>query len=125
MLTYHRFAISGKDNKEKGMRKNLTKAKIQAGETAYGVFVNVSNPSLVEIVGHLGFDFALIDAEHGPMDLESCEQMIRAADVANITPLVRIAMNVQQNILRFLDMGALGVQLPLLNTIGRKAFGVT
>jgi 4-hydroxy-2-oxoheptanedioate aldolase len=97
------------------MRKNLTKAKIQAGETAYGVFVNVSNPSLVEIVGHLGFDFALIDAEHGPMGLESCEEMIRAADAANTTPLVRIAMNIQQNILRFLDMGALGVQLPLLN----------
>jgi 4-hydroxy-2-oxoheptanedioate aldolase len=97
------------------MRKNLTKAKIQAGETAYGVFVNVSNPSLVEIVGHLGFDFALIDAEHGPMGLESCEEMIRAADAANTTPLVRIAMNIQQNILRFLDMGALGVQLPMLN----------
>ncbi len=97
------------------MRKNLTKAKIQAGETTYGVFVNVSNSSLVEIVGHLGFDFALIDAEHGPMGLESCEQMIRAADAVNITPLVRIAMNIQQNILRFLDMGALGVQLPLLN----------
>lgn len=97
------------------MRKNLTKEKIQAGETAYGVFVNVSNPSLVEIVGHLGFDFALIDAEHGPMGLESCEQMIRAADAANTTPLVRVAMNIQQNILRYLDMGALGVQLPLLN----------
>ncbi|TES88677.1 MAG: 2-dehydro-3-deoxyglucarate aldolase [Dehalococcoidia bacterium] len=50
------------------------------------------------------------------MGLESCEQMIRAADAVNITPLVRIAMNIQQNILRFLDMGALGVQLPLLNT---------
>jgi 4-hydroxy-2-oxoheptanedioate aldolase len=97
------------------MRKNLTKEKIQAGETAYGVFVNVSNPSIVEIIGHLGFDFALIDAEHGPMGLESCEEMIRAADAANTTPLVRIAMNIQQNILRFLDMGALGVQLPLLN----------
>ena len=98
------------------MRKNLTKEKILTGETAYGVFVNVSNPSIVEIIGHLGFDFALIDAEHGPMGLESCEQMIRAADAVNITPLVRIAMNIQQNILRFLDMGALGVQLPLLNT---------
>ncbi len=98
------------------MRKNLTKEKILAGETAYGVFVNVSCPAIVEIVGHLGFDFALIDAEHGPMGLESCEQMVRAADVVNITPVVRIAMNIQQNILRYLDMGALGVQLPLLNT---------
>lgn len=100
---------------ERHMRKNQTKAKIQAGETAYGVFINVSCPSIVEVIGNIGFDFVLIDAEHGPLDLETCEQMIRAADVVNITPLVRIAMNIQQNILRFLDMGALGVQLPLLN----------
>ncbi len=98
------------------MRKNLTKEKILAGETAYGVFINIPSPAIVEVIGHLGFDFALIDAEHGPMGLETCEQMIRAADVVNITPLVRIAMNIQQNILRYLDMGALGVQLPLLNT---------
>ncbi len=97
------------------MRENLTKKKILAGETTYGVFVNLPSPHIVEIIGHLGFDFALIDAEHGPMDLETCEQMIRAADAVNTTPLVRIAMNIQQNILRYLDMGALGVQLPLLN----------
>jgi len=97
------------------MRKNLTKEKIFAGEAAYGVFINIPCPALVEIIGNLGFDFALIDAEHGPMGLETCEQMIRAADVVNITPVVRIAMNIQQNILRYLDMGALGVQLPLLN----------
>lgn len=97
------------------MRKNLTKEKILAGETAYGVFINIPSPAIVEIAGHLGFDFALIDAEHGPMGLETCEQMIRAADVVNTTPLVRVAMNIQQNILRYLDMGALGVQLPLLN----------
>jgi len=97
------------------MRKNLTKEKILAGEADYGVFVNLPSPHIVEIIGHLGFDFALIDAEHGPMDLETCEQMIRAADAVNTTPLVRIAMNIQQNILRYLDMGALGVQLPLLN----------
>ena len=98
------------------MRKNLTKEKIKAGETAYGVFINLGCPSIVEIIGLIGFDFALIDAEHGPMDLETCERMVKAADNVNITPLVRIAMNIQQNILRYLDFGALGVQLPLLNT---------
>lgn len=98
------------------MRKNLTKEKIKAGQAAYGVFINISCPSIVEVIGLLGFDFVLIDAEHGPMDLETCENMIRAADRVNTTPLVRIAMNMQQNILRYLDSGALGVQLPLLNT---------
>jgi 4-hydroxy-2-oxoheptanedioate aldolase len=97
------------------MRKNLTKEKIKAGETAYGVFVNVASPPIVEVIGHIGFDFVLIDAEHGPLDIETCENMVRAADNVNITPLIRVAMNIQQNILRYLDIGALGVQLPLLN----------
>ena len=98
------------------MRKNLTKAKINAGETAYGVFINMGCPSLVEIVGHIGFDFALFDAEHSPMDLETCENMVRAADSANITPIIRVAINIQQNILRYMDAGALGVVMPMLNT---------
>jgi len=96
------------------MRKNLTKEKIKAGESAYGVFINVACPSLVEVVGLIGFDFALFDAEHGPMGVETCENMVRAADSVNITPIVRIAVNIQQNILRYLDIGALGVLMPML-----------
>ena len=98
------------------MRKNLTKEKIKSGKTAYGVFMNIGSPSIVEIIGLIGFDFVLIDGEHGPLDLETCENMVRAADRVNTTPVVRIAMNIQQNILRYLDSGALGVQIPLLNT---------
>lgn len=98
------------------MRKNLTKAKIKAGETAYGVFVGMGCPTLVEIIGLIGFDFVLLDAEHGPLDLETCEHMVRAADNVNITPIIRIAMNIQQNILRYLDIGALGVLMPMLAT---------
>ena len=97
------------------MRKNLTKEKIKAGQTAYGVFVNISCPSLVEVIGLLGFDFALFDTEHGPMDIETCEHMVRAADSVNITPLIRVAINIQQNILRYLDIGTLGVLMPMLN----------
>ncbi len=97
------------------MRKNLTKEKIKSGETACGVFINVACPSLVEVIGLIGFDFVLIDAEHGPMDIETCENMVRAADNVNITPLIRIAMNNQQNVLRYLDIGTLGVQMPMLN----------
>ena len=101
---------------KRSMRKNLTKEKINAGETAYGVFVNVGCPSIVEILGLIGFDFVLLDTEHGPMDLETCENMIRAADNVNVTPIIRIAMNIQQNILRHFDIGALGVLMPMLRT---------
>jgi 4-hydroxy-2-oxoheptanedioate aldolase len=42
--------------------------------------------------------------------------MVRAADCVNITPIIRVAMNIRQNILRYLDIGALGVMLPQINS---------
>jgi len=98
------------------MRKNLTKERIKAGKAAYGVFVPMWCPAITEIIGHIGFDFVIFDAEHGPMGVESCEHMVRAADTVNITPIIRVAVNVQQNILRYLDIGALGVQMPMINS---------
>ena len=98
------------------MRKNLTKEKIKEGKNAYGVFVPMWCPTIVEIIGHIGFDFVILDAEHSPMSAESCEQMVRAADCVNITPIIRIAMNIRQNILRYLDIGALGVLMPQINS---------
>jgi len=98
------------------MQKNLVKEKILSGGTAYGVFCNLYSPMIVELVGHIGFDFALIDAEHGPAGVESCEHMVRAADSVGLPIFIRVAMNIRQNILRYLDIGALGVMLPQVNT---------
>ena len=98
------------------MRKNLVKEKLLSGDTAYGVFCNLYSPTIVELVGHMGFDFALIDAEHGPAGVESCEHMVRAADSVGLPTFIRIAMNIRQNILRYLDIGTMGVMLPQINT---------
>lgn len=98
------------------MRKNLTKEKIKAGEAVYGVVVRMGCPAIIEIIGLLGFDFALIDAEHGPMGVDNCEDMVRAADSVNITPIIRVAVNIPQIILRYLDIGTLGVLMPMINT---------
>lgn len=98
------------------MRKNQAKEKILNGGTAYGVFCTFYSPAIVELVGRLGFDFVLIDAEHGPAGVESCEHMVRAAETVGIATYIRVAMNIRQNILRYLDIGALGVQLPMVNT---------
>ena len=98
------------------MRKNLTKEKIKNGGTAFGCFCNLYSPTIVETLGLVGFDFVIMDAEHGPMGVSECEAMVRAADYTNITPIIRIAENVRQNILRYLDIGALGVQMPMINT---------
>jgi 4-hydroxy-2-oxoheptanedioate aldolase len=98
------------------MQRNPVKEKIRRGEAVVGAFCNIPSPAAVEILGLLGFDFVIIDAEHGIPDLETVEHMIRAAEATGITPLVRIALNLQQNILRYLDAGAMGIQIPLINS---------
>jgi len=97
------------------MLKNQAKEKILNGGIAYGVFCPLYSPTIVELIGHLGFDFVLLDAEHSPMGVESCEHMVRAADSVSLPAYIRIAVNIKQNILRYLDTGALGVQIPMIN----------
>ena len=80
------------------MRENIVKTKLRKGESVIGAFCNIESPAIVEMLGILGYDFVIIDAEHGPMDVATCEEMIRAAETSNITPIVRVAVNLQQNI---------------------------
>ena len=98
------------------MFKNETKAKLKAGQVAVGTFMNINHPRLVELCGYTGYDFIIFDAEHGPADYEVVEGMVRAAELSGITPLVRIAQNVPQVILRYLDEGCMGAQIPMVNT---------
>lgn len=98
------------------MRKNTLKEKLNAGKATLGPFVGFPSPSIVETMGWLGFDFVIIDCEHGPIDYETAENMIRAAELSNTTAIVRIGLNEQQNIQRYMDAGAHGVLIPLVNT---------
>ncbi len=94
------------------MRKNTLKQKLNQGKTAIGPFVGLPSPGIVETMGWMGFDFVVIDCEHGPMDYETAEHMIRAAELSNTTAILRIGLNEQQNIQRYMDAGAAGVMIP-------------
>jgi 4-hydroxy-2-oxoheptanedioate aldolase len=76
------------------------------------MFIDVPSPSLVEMAGLVGFDFVIVDAEHSAASVETVEHMIRAADSRGTGTVVRVALNLPQNILRYLDTGAQGVILP-------------
>ena len=86
------------------------------GERAIGAFLPFLSPTIVEMLGHIGFDFVILDAEHSPITPGDCEQMVRAAECTNIVPFVRVAVNMRQNILRYLDIGTMGAQIPMVNT---------
>ena len=95
---------------------NTLKAKLRNGEGVIGAFNSIPSPDAVEILGFLGMDFVIIDAEHGVSDLESCEHQVRAAESVGISTMCRIALNLPQNILRYLDTGVMGAQIPQVNS---------
>jgi 4-hydroxy-2-oxoheptanedioate aldolase len=98
------------------MNTNVMKNKLESGKQVLGAFVSTPSPSTVEMLGWLGMDYVIIDCEHSVTDYETAENMIRAAEVAGITAMVRAGLNLQQNIQRYLDAGAQGVLIPLVNT---------
>lgn len=98
------------------MFENKLKKMLKEGKSAIGTFVSMNSPDLVEIMGLTGFDFVIIDAEHGPMDAETSMNLIRAAELHNMTPIVRIRENSETVVLKHLDVGAHGIQVPQINT---------
>ncbi|MGH2543272.1 MAG: HpcH/HpaI aldolase family protein [Ardenticatenaceae bacterium] len=98
------------------MKKNRMKEKLLVGEPAFGLSVMFPSFQVVEMAGKLGFDWVLIDCEHGSISPESVEVMALAAEAAGITPIARPWMNSPEAILRVMDRGAMGVQVPHVNT---------
>jgi 4-hydroxy-2-oxoheptanedioate aldolase len=98
------------------VRPNTTKAKLKAGETVFGCFIRYPNASLVEVLGYQPWDFIVFDGEHGTIDPQDCENMVRAAELRGVTPIVRVTTNQAPIILRFMDSGAHGLHVPWVNT---------
>ena len=94
------------------MRQNRVKKVMREGQLAIGTYVALGDPQVVEIIGLAGFDAAFIDMEHTTFDLTLVEEMIRAADLAGVTSIVRIPGNDSSLILRLLDAGAEGIIIP-------------
>lgn len=94
------------------MRENRVKRVIREGDLAIGAYVSFADPAVVEIIGLAGFDAAFIDMEHTAIDLSMVEDMIRAAELAGVTSLIRVHENDPGLILRILDMGGQGIIIP-------------
>ncbi|MCB1546253.1 MAG: hypothetical protein KDJ41_00130 [Hyphomicrobiaceae bacterium] len=94
------------------MKRNLMKEKLARGEPALGVSLMFPSPQLVEMVGYAGFDWVLIDCEHGSIGPADIEVMAMAADAVGITPIARPRSNRAQEITAVMDRGVMGVQVP-------------
>jgi 4-hydroxy-2-oxoheptanedioate aldolase len=98
------------------MRINTLKQKLRDGKAVFGAMITFPAPPVVEMLGYMGFDWVLIDNEHGSIAVDASEEMIRAAELTGIAPIVRPVANRPDVIAPFLDRGAWGVQVPHVNT---------
>lgn len=94
------------------MQQNRVKRVMREGGLAIVSHIGFADPAVVEIIALAGFDGAFIDMEHTVFDTQTVGEMIRVADLCGITPIVRVPENNPKTILRLLDMGAQGIQVP-------------
>ena len=91
---------------------NRLKQVLSEDHVVFGVCVQIPSIPLIEIMGRVGYDFAVIDTEHGLYDIQTGGELIRASQGANLTPLVRVLKNDKALIMKALDLGAQGVIVP-------------
>jgi len=88
------------------------RSRLSAGELQVGTFIKTPTGHTTEILGDVGFDFVLIDAEHAPFDRGSIDQILLASRAANIAGMVRVPSSAGPDMLSALDCGAAGVLVP-------------
>lgn len=89
--------------------------KLKIGTTVLGTFSKTSDAGLIEVMGFAGFDFIIIDLEHGPNSYLNAQDLVRAAKGAGSFPIIRVAANSAVDIGKALDIGAMGVQVPQIS----------
>lgn len=101
-------------------RDRLTlKGRVAAGEPLLGILVRMPAEEMAEMAGVVGFDFMIIDCEHGPADVSDLRRHLTAADVNGLSVIVRVGSAEPALALRALDQGAAGILAPHVNTVDR------
>lgn len=96
--------------------KNAFKARLQAGLPQIGLWLNMAEPLPAEIAGHAGFDWLVIDGEHGPNDLRSIMAQLQALSSSSSEAVVRPPMGETWMIKQLLDIGARTLLVPMVDS---------
>jgi 4-hydroxy-2-oxoheptanedioate aldolase len=95
---------------------NRLKAALASGEVQRGLWLTLADPQVAEIAGRAGFDWCLIDGEHGPNTLTTIRAQLVALEAAGCSAVVRVAANDPVRIKQVLDLGAQSVLVPMVDT---------
>ena len=98
------------------MRSNTVREKIRGGQSAFGCFMGMGSPTIAELLAHAGCEWLLIEMEHNGLDMAEVEHMLMATNGTGAIPMVRIPSADPVFIQRALDIGAMGIAVPMVRT---------
>ena len=106
-------------------RSSRLKSRLRLGENTYGGWLTVANPMIAEIMAGAGFDWVLIDTEHGGFSNEGLQTCLIAFNGSPTVPMVRVAWNDAVLIKQALDMGADGILIPMVSSTAEARAAVS
>ena len=98
--------------------ENRVKGMLKEGKKTAGAWLQLCSPMTAEIMSRAGFDWLMIDMEHGPGDVLTLISQLQAMNGSDTIPFVRAPWNDFVAIKRILDAGAYGIMIPYVNTKG-------
>jgi len=107
------------------MRINPIKQKISEGKPSIGVWQGLANPGISEILADAGFDWIVLDTEHGYYTLESLISCLDAMRRTEVSPIIRVLENRPSIIKQILDLGPEGIIIPMVNSVEDARSAVT
>lgn len=92
------------------------RAALASGSPVVGSWLTMPEPAIAEILARAGYAFLTVDLEHSALDLSQAAALIRTAQLAGSTPLVRLSSNDPVQIKRVMDAGAHGIIVPMVKS---------
>ena len=104
---------------------NTVKQKLAEGKQVVGGTITTSDPTVYCSMAHAGFDFLWIEMQHSPLSYAQVARMIWACRDAPAIPFVRVPTATEGDIQKATDMGALGIVVPMVDSVQEAEDGVT
>ena len=104
---------------------NTVKTKLAAGKQVVGGTITTSDPNIYCAVAHSGFDFLWIEMQHSPLTYDQVALMISACKDAPAIPFIRVPDATEGDIQKAMDIGALGIIIPMVEDVRKAQNAVT
>ena len=102
----------------------MLKKRILNRELTVGSWISLADTGVAEILAKAGFDWLVVDLEHSTISINQAGELIRTIDLAGVPPLVRLTSNDTNQIKRVLDAGAVGIIVPMVNSVSDAEIAV-